>query len=134
MFELVVSNWICWLIVGVAWFAYLNIFTLYVNRHAPRDEQKDIDTSLAEQQMLPGILVNALPLLGLLGTISGLQFSFTSMMAFGVDSQAVSGGIADALLTTQLGLVLAIPGWLALVFVKGAVRKAWLEEGMRYAQ
>jgi len=49
-------------------------------------------------------------------------------MSLGVDSQVVTGGIADALFTTQLGLTLAIPGWLLLMFVNGAVKRAVARE------
>lgn len=72
----------------------------------------------ASNEMIPNVLIGALPLMGLLGTISGLQLSFTGMMSQGIDSQVVTKGIADALFTTQLGLVLAIPGWLLMALVK----------------
>jgi biopolymer transport protein ExbB len=60
-------------------------------------------------------LVAALPLLGLLGTITGLLDTFAALSEGAVDpSTLLSSGIADALLTTQLGLITAIPGWLLL--------------------
>lgn len=50
------------------------------------------------------------PLLGLLGTVSGMIETFRMMTAFGAsDSEVISGGIAKALVTTELGLVVAIP-------------------------
>lgn len=50
------------------------------------------------------------PLLGLLGTVSGMIETFNMMTLFGSgDPQVVSGGIAQALITTELGLVVAIP-------------------------
>ncbi|WP_404840980.1 MotA/TolQ/ExbB proton channel family protein [Alteromonas sp. KUL42] len=50
------------------------------------------------------------PLLGLLGTVSGMIETFRMMTAFGAsDPEVISGGIAKALVTTELGLVVAIP-------------------------
>lgn len=50
------------------------------------------------------------PLLGLLGTVSGMIDTFKMMTIFGAgDPSAVSGGISEALITTELGLVVAIP-------------------------
>lgn len=54
------------------------------------------------------------PLLGLLGTVSGMIETFKMMTLFGSgDPEVVSGGIAQALVTTELGLIVAIP---ALIF------------------
>lgn len=62
------------------------------------------------------------PLLGLLGTVSGMIETFNMMTLFGSgDPQVVSGGIAQALITTELGLVVAIP---ALVLHALLSRKA----------
>jgi len=60
------------------------------------------------------VMLSALPLLGLLGTIAGLLTTFRGMAGSGgLDQQALmSSGIADALITTQLGLILVVPGWL----------------------
>ncbi|GAA0355943.1 MotA/TolQ/ExbB proton channel family protein [Bowmanella denitrificans] len=56
------------------------------------------------------ITASVSPLLGLLGTVSGMIETFKMMTLFGSgDPQVVSGGIAQALITTELGLVVAIP-------------------------
>ena len=64
-------------------------------------------------------ILASLPLLGLLGTISGLLTTFFKMSVDkGLDLQEViSGGIAEAMFTTQLGLVLVIPGLLMLTYL-----------------
>ena len=50
------------------------------------------------------------PLLGLLGTVSGMIETFKMLTLFGSgDPAAISGGISEALVTTELGLVVAIP-------------------------
>lgn len=62
------------------------------------------------------------PLLGLLGTVSGMIETFRMMTAFGSsDPEVISGGIAKALVTTELGLVVAIP---ALILSTILSRKA----------
>lgn len=60
-------------------------------------------------------LVVAAPLLGLLGTVTGMIETFDSMaeMALFRQSGGVAGGVAQALLSTQVGLCVAIPGLLA---------------------
>ena len=56
------------------------------------------------------ITASVSPLLGLLGTVSGMIETFKMMTLFGSgDPEVVSGGIAQALITTELGLVVAIP-------------------------
>ena len=50
------------------------------------------------------------PLLGLLGTVTGMIMTFQAITIFGAgDPKAMAGGISSALVTTVLGLVVAIP-------------------------
>lgn len=61
---------------------------------------------------LPIILIlgEIMPMLGLLGTVSGMIQVFKAITAYGTgDAQALASGISEALLTTEVGLVLAIP-------------------------
>lgn len=54
------------------------------------------------------------PLLGLLGTVSGMITTFKAMSLFGAgDASAVSEGVGEALINTELGLVVAIPALIA---------------------
>jgi len=63
------------------------------------------------------------PLLGLLGTVSGMITTFKAMTLFGTgDPSVVSGGIAEALITTELGLVVAIPALLAHALMSRRVK------------
>jgi biopolymer transport protein ExbB len=63
------------------------------------------------------------PLLGLLGTVSGMITTFKAMTLFGSgDPSVVSGGIAEALITTELGLVVAIPALLAHALMSRRVK------------
>ena len=55
------------------------------------------------------------PLLGLLGTVSGMMTTFDSLGDQSLLSQAsigVAAGISEALFSTQLGLMISIPGLL----------------------
>jgi biopolymer transport protein ExbB len=50
------------------------------------------------------------PLLGLLGTVTGMILTFQAISLFGTgDPKLMAGGISQALVTTVLGLVVAIP-------------------------
>ncbi len=56
------------------------------------------------------VLTGIPPLLGLLGTVAGMIETFRIITEHGnADSQLLSGGIAQALLTTELGLIVAVP-------------------------
>jgi biopolymer transport protein ExbB len=58
-----------------------------------------------------GILAAIAPLLGLLGTVSGMMSTFDVISIFGTgNARAMAAGISEALLTTQSGLLVAIPG------------------------
>lgn len=60
------------------------------------------------------------PLLGLLGTVTGMIETFQSISLFGTgDPKLMSGGISQALITTQLGLMVAIPLLLLHSFLHG---------------
>jgi len=67
------------------------------------------------------ILGNTAPLLGLLGTIIGMIKAFMVIEVAGgrVDSQALAGGIWEAMLTTGVGLAVSIPVLLLLHFLEG---------------
>jgi biopolymer transport protein ExbB len=56
------------------------------------------------------VTASVAPLLGLLGTVTGIIKTFNLMRVFGAgDPKPLISGISEALITTELGLVLAIP-------------------------
>jgi len=60
------------------------------------------------------ILAAIAPLLGLLGTVLGMIETFDVIAIFGTgNAKALAGGISVALVTTQAGLLVAIPGMMA---------------------
>jgi len=58
------------------------------------------------------ILSGAAPLIGLLGTVSGIT---VAIAAAAENSDAVAEGISKALVTTQAGLIVAIPSWILAI-------------------
>ena len=67
-----------------------------------------------------GILAGVAPLLGLLGTVVGMIDTFQSITLFGTgDPRTMSSGISQALVTTQMGLSVAIPIVLLHTIVSG---------------
>lgn len=64
------------------------------------------------------------PLLGLLGTVTGMIITFQAITIFGAgDPKAMAGGISGALVTTVLGLVVAIPTVLMHTLVNGRAKR-----------
>jgi biopolymer transport protein ExbB len=70
--------------------------------------------------LLPVLAVTAAsaPLLGLLGTVSGMIRTFNLITLFGSgDPKPLAGGISEALITTLFGLVVAIPALILHAFL-----------------
>jgi biopolymer transport protein ExbB len=98
------------------------------------------------ERLLPFIAVTAAtaPLMGLLGTVTGMINTFKLITIFGTgDAKQLSSGISEALVTTEFGLIVAIPSLImhallnrraqavmanmeriAVAFVNGLVRKS----------
>jgi biopolymer transport protein ExbB len=70
---------------------------------------------LSRYKGLVNLVVVVAPLLGLLGTVSGMIETFDSLAEMSLFSQSggIAGGISQALITTQMGLAVAIPGLIA---------------------
>jgi biopolymer transport protein ExbB len=79
----------------------------------------DYEKEIARFASLTRVVVLIAPLLGLLGTVTGMIETFSSLATMTVHSQSggIAGGIAEALFTTQMGLTVAVPGVLANSFL-----------------
>lgn len=82
--------------------------------------ERMIATQPKIERLLSVIAVTAAtaPLLGLLGTVTGMINTFKLITIFGTgDAKSLSGGISEALITTEFGLVVAIPSLLFHAFL-----------------
>ncbi len=116
-------NLVVWAILGVGFFCYgLLVRFCFIQPH----DNHWFELTQFWSQGLQHILT-ALPLLGLLGTVSGLMNVFNRMSTQGNINleEMMTGGIGDALFTTQLGLVLVVPGLLLLGLLNHQ-RRTWL--------
>ncbi|HEY5642883.1 MAG TPA: MotA/TolQ/ExbB proton channel family protein [Woeseiaceae bacterium] len=70
------------------------------------------------------VIAAVAPLMGLLGTVTGMIKTFQVITLYGAgDPKMMAGGISQALITTVLGLVVAIPMVLLHTMVSGKSRK-----------
>jgi biopolymer transport protein ExbB len=70
------------------------------------------------------IIAMVAPLLGLLGTVTGMIIVFQAITIYGAgDPKAMAGGISSALVTTVLGLMVAIPTLLLHTMLNGKAKK-----------
>lgn len=77
------------------------------------------DRVALEEKMILSLIAVA-PLLGLLGTVGGMIETFASLetMEMFKPGGGIADGISQALLTTQLGLIVAVPSLMFLKFVQ----------------
>ena len=71
-----------------------------------------------------GTIASISPLLGLLGTVTGIIRAFNAVMLGGMgDPRMLAGGISEALITTAGGLAVAIPSFIAYRYLRGKVER-----------
>ena len=97
---------------------YKRFFEVVIsNRHKPAwwtesraaDEAQIIEESLARRLWALETIVTAAPLLGLVGTVVGMMRAFQVIGSEGVvNPTAVTGGVAEALIATVVGLAIAL--------------------------
>ena len=107
--------------------------------HAARPLRKYLDASfwsvereLSRYRVLIRTIVSIAPLLGLLGTVAGMIETFDSLQSMELFSQSggIAGGISQALVTTQYGLAVAIPG----LIINGILNRRQSRIQMQLAQ
>lgn len=100
------------------------------NRHRPRevmmerleDTGRHVVHELERFLNTLGTIAGVSPLLGLLGTVTGIIKAFNAITVGAMgDPRALSGGISEALITTAAGLVVAIPSLIAYRYLRGRV-------------
>ncbi len=66
------------------------------------------------------VLIGTAPLVGLLGTVSGMMSSFQGMASASTTApvETISRGISEALITTQTGLIIGVPTFVVCTFLK----------------
>lgn len=108
---------------------------LKVHEDNPSMNVETLELKLSEQilkeipnleKMLGGLKIIAAvaPLMGLLGTVTGMIITFQAITIFGAgDPKAMAGGISGALITTVLGLLVAIPTVLMHTMVSARSKK-----------
>ncbi len=87
--------------------------------------EKVLSARLKLEKLLPFVAISAsaAPLLGLLGTVTGIINTFKLITVFGSgDVKSLSGGISEALVTTMWGLIVAIPSLLLHAFLSRKAR------------
>jgi biopolymer transport protein ExbB len=87
--------------------------------------ERMLESRLLFNRGLPFIAVGAAtaPLLGLLGTVTGIITTFKLITVFGSgDVKMLSAGISEALITTEYGLLIAIPALLVHAFLSRKAR------------
>ncbi len=97
---------------------YKRFFEVVIsNRHQPSwwvesraaDEAQLIETNLSRRLWTLETIVTAAPLLGLVGTVIGMMRAFQIIGSEGiVNPTAVTGGVAEALIATVVGLLIAL--------------------------
>jgi biopolymer transport protein ExbB len=89
-------------------------------RHVVHDLERFLNTL--------GTIASTSPLLGLLGTVTGIIKSFNALQAGAAgDPRMLSGGIAEALIATAAGLCVAIPALIAYRYLRGRVESFVVE-------
>lgn len=75
------------------------------------------------------VLISAAPLLGLLGTVTGmlLTFSGLSRAAANAPVDVISRGVSEALITTQTGLIIGVPTFIVCTMLKNQFEQLRLE-------
>lgn len=77
-------------------------------------------SAVDRRRLFVSMLVAAAPLLGLLGTVLGMLQTFFGISTSGGTETAgvVAAGISEALVTTQTGLMIALPGLFLVMYIQ----------------
>jgi len=102
------------------------------HRHEPKQQLEEhlwavlMRTRLHSERRLPllAVIAVAAPLLGLLGTVTGMVKTFALITVFGTGNAGkLASGISEVLVATELGLMVAIPALVAHGFLANRIQK-----------
>lgn len=123
------------LALAIYWLAFDTYISLPVVKNITDQTFKSIitpqDAELFEKQRLSffknrrtllKILITTAPLLGLLGTVMGMLVTFQALnVGNGNLSELIAAGISEAMITTETGLVIAIPASIIVMLINSRI-------------
>lgn len=139
------GGWVMPVIITLSVILYWRCFSLLLSLRGLRRElqaagspgalrrlQLEARESFRRQRLAIGPMIAAAPLLGLLGTVSGMEKTFASLSAAAGEKsmEGLAGGISEVLVATESGLSVAIPAML-LVYLAHREMNRQVEAGNR---
>lgn len=104
------GGWVFWALIGLAFSIAASLVWVSLSVSGTSDE---MDRGQIKRRIdFCFVLIGAAPLIGLLGTVAGMLKTFSGLARAGAAAapvDAISNGISEALITTQTGLVIAVP-------------------------
>ncbi|MDA7597827.1 MotA/TolQ/ExbB proton channel family protein [bacterium] len=119
------GGWVLWGLIALAFgiaFALISIWKSLQEISSQQLDAVDEFHFAKPRRRIPFafVLIGAAPLIGLLGTVSGMLTTFTGLS--GVTNRTpidvISRGISEALITTQAGLIIAVPALITCTLLK----------------
>jgi biopolymer transport protein ExbB len=100
-------------------------------KESPQEVERAIETTgsheaavLASNLRFLGAIANIAPMLGFLGTVTGLISAFNVIAVHGTgDPKLLADGVSEALITTEFGLFVGIPALGAYHYLRGKVER-----------
>ncbi len=116
---------------AIYWLAVDTLRRLYNDALSPQQLRLELHTAalveqwrlgplqfLRDRKSLLQVLITAAPLLGLLGTVMGMLATFKGLNVSNGDTiDRVAAGISEAMITTETGLLIAIPASILVMFI-----------------
>jgi biopolymer transport protein ExbB len=99
---------------------------------AIRGRVDEVNDSFGRQRLALGAMVTAAPLLGLLGTVSGMVKTFEGLSSHSPEKtmEGLARGISEVLIATESGLVVAIPA-LLVIHIAHRERRKYVQSANR---
>ena len=97
-----------------------NVFAAKHVRNRFEEVRRSLLSDIERRIVFLNTLVATAPLMGLLGTVIGMLATFVGLATSGGGEtvDVVSAGISEALITTQTGLIIALPGVFLMLVIR----------------